>query len=109
MIHSKIADAINYIQTHLQANITVAELARRANHNPDYFSRLFYENTGERPLTYLQSKRIERAQLLLTTTNMAFYEIATETGFENLSYFSRVFKNITGQTPGTYKKNSRLM
>ena len=109
MIHSKIADAINYIQTHLQANITVAELARRTNHNPDYFSRLFYENTGERPLTYLQSKRIERAQLLLTTTNMAFYEIATETGFENLSYFSRVFKNITGQTPGTYKKNSRLI
>ena len=108
-IHSKISDAINYIQTNLQSNITVACLAKRANHNPDYFSRLFYENTGERPLTYIQSKRIERAQLLLTTTDMPFYEIATETGFENLSYFSRIFKNITGQTPSSYKKHSLVI
>jgi AraC-like DNA-binding protein len=109
IIHSKVSDAINYIQTNLQTTITVADLAKRANHNPDYFSRLFYENTGERPLTYIQSKRIERAQLLLTTTDMPFYEIATETGFENLSYFSRIFKNITGQTPSAYKKHSLVM
>jgi transcriptional regulator GlxA family with amidase domain len=109
IIHSKISDAINYIQTNLQQNITVAQLAKRANHNADYFSRLFYENTGERPLSYIQSKRIERAQLLLATTNLPFYEIASETGFENLSYFSRIFKSITGQTPGMYKKNSLIM
>jgi AraC-like DNA-binding protein len=109
IIHSKVSDAINYIQTNLQTTITVADLAKRANHNPDYFSRLFYENTGERPLTYVQSKRIERAQLLLTTTDMPFYEIAAETGFENLSYFSRIFKNVTGQTPSAYKKHSLVM
>jgi AraC-like DNA-binding protein len=109
VINSKISDAINYIQTNLQQTITVADLAARANHNADYFSRLFYENTGERPLTYIQSKRIERAQLLLTTTNLPFYDIATETGFESLSYFSRIFKNITGQTPSSYKKNSLLI
>jgi AraC-like DNA-binding protein len=109
IIHSKISDAINYIQTNLQQNITVAQLAKRANHNTDYFSRMFYENTGERPLTYIQSKRVERAQLLLTTTNMSFYDIAAETGFDTLSYFSRVFKNITGQTPGAYKKNSLII
>jgi AraC-like DNA-binding protein len=109
IIHSKISDAINFIQTNLQQNITVVDLAKRANNNTDYFSRLFYENTGERPLTYIQIKRIERAQLLLTTTNLPFYDIAAETGFENLSYFSRIFKKITGQTPGAYKKNSLVM
>jgi AraC-like DNA-binding protein len=109
IIHSKISDAINYIQTNLQHEITVAQLAKRANHNADYFSRLFYENTGERPLPYIQVKRIERAQLLLSTTSMPFYDIAAETGFENLSYFSRIFKKITGQTPGAYKRNSWVM
>ncbi|WP_184549696.1 helix-turn-helix domain-containing protein [Mucilaginibacter sp. FT3.2] len=109
IIHSKISDAINYIQTNLHQNITVTQLAKRANHNADYFSRLFFENTGERPLTYIQSKRIERAQLLLTTTNLPFYDIAAETGFETLSYFSRIFKNITGQTPGAYKKSCLIM
>ncbi|WEA00633.1 helix-turn-helix domain-containing protein [Mucilaginibacter sp. SJ] len=109
IIHSKISDAINYIQTNLQLTITVADLANRASYNPDYFSRLFHENTGERPLTYLQSKRIERAQLLLTTTSMTFYEIAVETGFENLAYFSRVFKKRAGQTPSAYKKGSMII
>jgi AraC-like DNA-binding protein len=107
-IHSTIADALYYIQTNLQSEITVGLLAKRANKAPDYFSRLFYENTGELPLNYIQAKRIERARLLLSTTNMLFYEIAAETGFESLSYFTRVFKKTTGLTPGCYKRNNTM-
>lgn len=102
-IHALIADALYYIHTNLQTEITVALLARRANKTPDHFSRLFVDATGELPLVYIRMKRIERARLLLTTTNMLFYEIAAETGFESLSYFARVFKKTTGQTPGQYK------
>jgi AraC family transcriptional regulator len=105
-IHSKILDAINFIQTNLHQNITVADLASRAIKNPDYFSRLFRENTGEKPLTYIQHKRIERAQFLLNTTDLSFSEIAAATGFENPSYFCRIFKNLTGQTPKQFKQNS---
>jgi AraC-like DNA-binding protein len=109
MIHSKISDAINYIQTNLHRPITVALLAGRANQNADYFSRLFKENTGERPLSYIQLKRVERAQFLLVNTGLPLAEIAAETGFENLSYFTRIFKERTGQTPGEYKKNHRML
>ncbi len=108
-IHSKISDAINYIQTNLHKQLTVAHLASRANQNPDYFSRLFNENTGERPLAYIQLKRTERAQFLLVNTNLSLAEIATATGFETLAYFSRIFKNVTGQTPSEYKKNKQLI
>lgn len=109
VIHSKISDAINYIQTNLHKPITVALLAQRANQNTDYFSRLFRENTGERPLSYIQLKRVERAQFLLENTDHPLAEIAAETGFESLSYFTRTFKEKTGQTPGEYKKNHRLL
>jgi transcriptional regulator GlxA family with amidase domain len=109
VIHSKISDAINYIQTNLHKPITVALLAQRANQNTDYFSRLFRENTGERPLSYIQLKRVERAQFLLENTDLPLAEIAAETGFESLSYFTRTFKERTGQTPGEYKKNHRLL
>lgn len=109
MIHSKISDAINYIQTNLHKPITVAMLAQRANQNADYFSRLFKETTGERPLSYIQLKRVERAQSLLVNTDLSLAEIAAETGFENLSYFTRIFKEKAGQTPGEYKKNHRLL
>lgn len=108
-IPSKILDAINYIQTNLQTNITVAQLADRANQNANYFSRTFLDYTSERPLAYLQKKRIERAQYLLLSTSLPLSEIAIETGFESMSYFSRSFKNITGLTPTHYKMNNSIV
>ena len=106
-IPSKILDAISYIQVNLRQNLTVKLLSERANQHPDYFSRLFYQYTGERPLSYINDKRIERAQYLITTTNMPYNDIAKETGFENLPYFSRIFKKMTGMTPGDYKRKNQ--
>ncbi len=105
---SKVLDAIEYMQTNLHNNLTVAELAKRANHNSDYFSRIFFESTGERPLQYLRNKRIERSQILLSTTEMTFSQIAEETGFESLAYFSKTFKQVTGLSPSYFRKNSQI-
>jgi AraC family transcriptional regulator len=102
-ISSKVPDAINYIGTHLRKKISVEMLAARANLSTDYFSKLFYQETGERPLAYLQRKRIERSQFLLISTDMPLAVIAAETGFEDISYFSRLFRKITGYTPGNYR------
>lgn len=107
VIPSKVLEAINYIQTNLQLNLTVAALAERAGQHIDYFSRVFLEHTGERPLSYIQFKRIEHAQFLMITADISFSEIAIRCGFESLSYFSRTFKKITGQTPRQYKLNAR--
>lgn len=108
-IPSKILETINYIATNLGENLTVAQLAERTFQNTDYFSRVFQDHTGLRPLAYIQTKRIERAQFLMLTTDLAFNEIAIETGFESLSYFSRIFKSITGQTPSYYRKNNHTI
>ncbi len=108
-IPSKILDAISYINLNLNDHLTVALLAERANQNQDYFSRLFFKSTGIRPINYLQEKRIERAQCLITTTTMTFEEIALDTGFESIPYFFKIFKRITSLTPDQYrKKNSSI-
>lgn len=103
-IPSKVLDTISYIQLHLKEHLTIALLASRVNQHPDYFSRQFLQSTGERPLQYLHVKRIERAQYLITTTNMSYTAIAHETGFEHLPYFSRIFKKITGISPNKYRQ-----
>lgn len=100
----KILNAISYIQLNLSRDLSVTNLAKRANLHTDYFSRLFHQHTGERPVKYIHEKRIERAQYLIVTTQMTFSEIATQTGFENVFYFSKIFKKITGMSPGNYKK-----
>jgi AraC-like DNA-binding protein len=108
-VPSKILEAISYIQLNLKKDLTVGVLAKRANLNQDYFSRLFLQFTGERPLAYIHAKRIERAQYLIATTNLSYIQVAEETGFDNLPYFSRIFKKVTSLTPGEYRKRNELM
>jgi AraC-like DNA-binding protein len=108
-IPSKILESMHYIQLNLTEDLSVSSLAKRANLNQDYFSRLFFQATGDRPLEYVHSRRIERAQYLIATTNLSFSEIAIQTGFDNVYHFSRIFKNITSVTPGKYKKANELI
>lgn len=107
-IPSKILDAMRFIQMNLKDNITINYLADRANLHKDYFSRLFLKHVGQRPLSYLHEKRIERAQYLVATSDSSYTEIAERIGFDNLSHFSKIFKKITSLTPGAYKKQNRL-
>ena len=94
----------NYINENLHNTITIEELANKCHYSTDYFSRLFFKTHGIRPNKYIQTKRIERAQLLLLTTISPLKEIAHKVGFENLAYFSRTFKKHTGKTPAFFRK-----
>ncbi len=100
----KIAETIGYILVNLHQKLSVTALASRVNQHPDYFSRLFKTFTGERPVSYILGKRIERAQYLLATSRFTYSDIAAQTGFDNLSYFSKTFKKLTGMSPSAYKK-----
>jgi len=108
LLPPKIAAALDFIQANLQLPVTVTQLAARAGQNPDYFSRVFQQQTGYRPLAYTQFKRIEKAQFLIFTTSLSLNAIALETGFETLSYFSRIFKTITGHSPSQYRSKNML-
>jgi len=108
IIPVKITETLSYILVNLHQDLSVAHLASRINQNIDYFSRQFKEYTGERPINYINEKRIERAQYLMATSRMTYSEISSQTGFENLSYFSKTFKKITGMPPREYKKQIYL-
>jgi len=107
-IPSRILDTINYIQLHLGEHLTIEGLAKRVQLNEDHFSRVFLRHIGRRPVSYIQTKRIERAQYLIATTDHSLADIAETTGFETLPYFSKVFKAVTTQTPGQYRKRHEL-
>lgn len=93
-----------YIAENLHEKLTVQELAAYSHLSSDHFSRIFKQHFGTRPIKYIQSKRIEKAQLLLLTTFDSLQLIAEKVGLENMSYFSRTFKKITGKTPGNFRK-----
>jgi AraC-like DNA-binding protein len=102
-IPSKVVELLDHIQLNLGHSLRVRELADMVNLHPDYLSRQLLQLTGERLLAYIHTKRIERAQYLIVTTDMSFSQIAEATGFDSLPHFSKVFKKKTSLTPGQYR------
>ena len=101
-------DTISYISLNLDKPLSVRLLAKRVNKNPEYFSRLFCQYTGVRPLAYINEKRMERAQYLMVSSQASYGEIADSIGFQSLAHFSRTFRKITGMTPGEYRRRTRM-
>ncbi|MNP85292.1 HTH-type transcriptional regulator YesS [compost metagenome] len=65
---------------------------------------MFKKTTGESFIQYLIRLRIEKAKLLLLTTDQKTFEIADAVGMENYRSFNRLFKRETGMTPSDFRK-----
>jgi AraC-like DNA-binding protein len=97
---------VNYfIDQNLHNKITLTDLASQACLSADHFSTIFNEIMGVRPMEYVNKKRIERAQMLLISTNLSISQVAEKVGISNNSYFSTLFKKYTLQTPDDYQKS----
>jgi transcriptional regulator GlxA family with amidase domain len=65
--------------------------------------RRFRDESGQTPLTYLQSARVRRARLLLETTDRTLAGIAADLGYADPGTFSAVFARHTGRRPRDYR------
>lgn len=102
--HKRFSKLTNYIHKHLDAHISLNDLAEMACLSPDYLSKQFLDVMGVRPLEYVNRIRIERAQMLLVTTDLSVKQIAEKVGIASNSYFSTLFKKQTLCTPEKYKQ-----
>lgn len=101
---NRISRTVLYIRKHLNEAIELEKLAEISCLSKDHFIRLFKKKLGTTPLQYINQKKIEKAQLLLITEDLAVKEIAFQLAFEDYSYFNRLFKKITGVTPQEYRR-----
>lgn len=105
-------ERLQRVLKHIHANITremsVDELAGVACLTKPYFIRLFKSEMGMPPLRYINGKKVERAQLLLYTSDKSVKELAYDLGFTDHSYFIRLFRRITGDTPQGYRSHMKL-
>ena len=104
MEDNRIAKTVLYIRKHLNEAIELEKLAGISCLSKDHFIRLFKKELGTTPLQYINQKKIEKAQLLLITEELAVKEIAFQLAFEDYSYFNRLFKKTTGVTPQEYRR-----
>ncbi|MBE9054360.1 helix-turn-helix transcriptional regulator [Nostocales cyanobacterium LEGE 11386] len=96
---TKLNQVLDYIQSHLAQDLTLAELAAIAQVSPNYFATQFKHSVGIAPHQYVIQQRIERAKLLMTTGKDSIAEISGSVGFADQSHFTRHFKRLVGVTP----------
>lgn len=103
---ARLIDSITYINQHFDENINIDTLARMSYISKDHYIRLFKKSFGNTPLQYINSLRIKRAEILLTTSTMTVMAIATTVGYYDHSYFIRIFRKKIGLTPLQYRQKS---
>jgi len=96
---NQLQQAIDYIHTYLNRDLSLAELASVVNISPTYFASLFKKTMGISPHQYVIQQRIERAKVMLMKTDLAIADIALQVGFSSQSHLTQQFKRVTGMTP----------
>lgn len=94
---------INYINAHLNENITVEDIADSLYLNHDYAARIFkkYVNTTIKQFVVLQ-RMTKAKQLLLEGKSVA--ETQKILGYNSYEHFFKTFKKVTGMTPKEYRE-----
>lgn len=92
-------EALFYIEKEYVQNITLADVAREINYNPNYVSYLFVAYTGQNFKKYLDSFRVNKAIEMIRQTEETFADISVKCGFSSIRTFNNVFLRVTGMTP----------
>jgi two-component system response regulator YesN len=95
---------LTYIREHLDQSLTLSQVAASIHMNPNYFSKLFKQETGKTYIEYVTEARMEWAAKLLRETPAKVSEIARRVGYEDLKHFNHLFKRHTGATPSQFRQ-----
>ena len=102
--NESIRRAIQYMEAHVEENISMDALANHVNLSKFYFNRYFKKCMGITPHQYFMNMRIQHAKQRLATSHDPIESIAEQCGFDNPSNFIRTFKQKTGMTPTAFRK-----
>ncbi|NMO95465.1 response regulator [Paenibacillus lemnae] len=106
--HSQLVQSVVQIvhQRLHDEQLTLQMVSNEIYMNPDYVSKVFKREIGEKFTNYVMRLRMERALELLEQDNeIRISHLAEMAGFGgNSPYFSKVFKKHTGLSPSEYKQ-----
>lgn len=97
------AQARNWALAHMNEQLDLTALARRAAMSPRTFSRRFTAEVGVSPGRWIVRQRVAQAQRLLETTDLTVEQIAGEVGFATGASLRQHFQAAIGVSPIAYR------
>ncbi len=101
LAHDALRQAQDYLRANYAEDTSLEQLARMVYLSPFHLSRLFREQLGLPPHTYLNQIRVNRAKSLLNA-GLSPTEVAHAVGFADQSHLTKAFKRVVGIPPGQY-------
>ncbi len=95
----------NFITHNYYRKLTIKEICKHVQHNPEYVAKMFKRETGESINQYVNRYRINIAKKLFLEVDLSLADIAEMVGFNNEIYFSQVFKKCEGETPSKIRES----
>ena len=94
----QLQQTVDFIDANIGADLSIATLAAEIGLSPYTFSKLFKGKVESSPHSFVLSRRIQRAEILLGSA-LSLSEIALAVGFASQSHFTEAFRRRTGRTP----------
>jgi two-component system response regulator YesN len=107
-VHAKslVEQVKDYIQQHLEQDLTCEELGNHFYLHADHLTRVLKKETGQSLSELIVKERIKAAQMLLSHSSLQISQIAVQVGYTNVSHFTRMFKRLTGENPVEWRKHA---
>lgn len=99
-----LTETLSWMTEHLDADLTVDELAQRAHLSARTFARRFRSETGTTPHHWLTGQRVLAAQRLLEETEQPVESVADLVGFGSAAVLRHHFSRRVGTTPTDYRR-----
>lgn len=105
--YQRLQNSIDYIEEHLQEDMSLDAVAYQACFSLTHFYRIFKAIIGEPIKEYIRKRRLSHAALELVRTQKGILTIALDYRFESQEAFTRAFVKQFGITPGRYRKQNK--
>lgn len=112
VIHSADEELLQKIMRYLEENLanpqlSVEELSKHVGMSRSSLYSKLLELTGETPVEYIRSVKLDKAAILLAKSDMNIAQIAYSVGFSTSNYFAKSFKLKFNMLPSEYVSKMR--
>jgi len=102
-----VASAKQFVQSHIEEPVRLAQVAGHVHVSPFHFCKLFKRATGMTLTEYVSRVRVEKAKSLLVDPSLRISEVVFAAGFGSIPRFNSVFKRYVGMPPTEYRATLR--
>ena len=96
-------DTIDILNLELDADHTIASLARRVGLNECSLKAAFRQVTGTTIASFLRERRMHHARTLIEREGQGVQHVALSVGYANPSHFAAAFRKVHGLAPSSLR------